>query len=69
MHYIEINTCEGGRFTWAAIYGDTNTERLIRWGYSLIRGVDGPPNLRVTKGIGGIVVGGWDESGTYTRVN
>ncbi|MCM3521740.1 hypothetical protein [Curtobacterium sp. P97] len=65
MHYIEIQTAENSRLIgWVRIYGDSDLDRLLRWGSSLLDGVHPKPSLRVTDSEG-VVAGAWQKDG-YT---
>lgn len=61
---VEIQTIESGRLEWVAICSDTNQHRAIEWGEKLLRGMgDMKPNLRVTDGLYGPVIGAWQAEG------
>lgn len=63
MSIIEIQTIEGGRLEWVGIYSDSNSDRAIRWGDSLLRGTSPRPSLRILDGRLGKVVGAWQADG------
>ena len=65
MAVIEINTIEGGRLSWVAIYSDSNTERAMRWGHQLLSGFreGAAPHIRLLDRLHGEVIGAWQENG------
>lgn len=63
MAVIEIQTIEGGRLDWVAIYSDTRMDRAIRWGDYLVNGVRPAPNLRILDRMHGNVIGAWQRDG------
>ena len=68
MAVIEIQTIEGGRLEWVAIYSDTDTERAVRWGDRLVAGFVRPdrPNIRILNRLHGEVIGAWQTEGYET---
>lgn len=69
MNVIEIQTIEGGRLSWVAIYSDSERDRAIRWGHDLRSGLGRfAPNLRITDGLYGPVIGAWQDEG-YNETN
>jgi hypothetical protein len=63
MAVIEIQTIEGGRLEWVAIYSDSNTERAMGWGNRLLLGTLPKPNLRILDRLHGSVIGAWQSEG------
>ena len=65
MPVIEIQTIEGGRLEWVAIYSDTDTDRAIRWGDQLVSGIVPParPRIRILNHLHGEVLGAWQSEG------
>lgn len=66
MAIVEIQTIEGGRLEWVAIYRDSNTERACRWGDQLLSGFrprEPKPFLRILDGPLGKVIGAWQAEG------
>jgi hypothetical protein len=69
MPVIEIQTIEGGRLEWVAIYSDSDPERAIRWGDRLVGGMVRParPNIRILNRLHGEVIGAWQQEGYEPR--
>lgn len=69
MNVVEIQTIEGGRLSWVAIYADSNLGRAIGWGDRLLSGfrpIDLKPKLRILDRYaheGGKVIGAWQLDG------
>lgn len=63
MAVIEIQTIEGGRFAWAAIYLDSDQRRAIEWGDRLLQRVHPRPSLRILDHELGNVIGAWQDEG------
>jgi hypothetical protein len=63
MAVIEIQTIEGGRLEWVAIYQDSNASRAIEWGDKLLWTVHPKPSLRILERLHGKVIGAWQADG------
>jgi hypothetical protein len=63
MAVIEIQTIEGGRLEWVAIYRDTDAARAIEWGDKLLLIARPKPNLRILDRQLGRVIGAWQPEG------
>ncbi|MFF2054141.1 hypothetical protein ACFVU2_21220 [Leifsonia sp. NPDC058194] len=66
MSTIEIQTTEGGRLSWVAIYQDSDDQRAIRWGDQLLSGFrrgEPRPYLRILDRPLGKVIGAWQGAG------
>lgn len=64
MAVIEVQTIEGGRSDWVAIYSDTDTESAVEWvDYLLIQARDPKPHFRILDKLHGTVIGAWQKEG------
>lgn len=67
MAVIEIQTIEGGRLEWVAIYRDSNPERAVEWGNRLVGNMETvKPSIRILDCLHGKVIGAWQTEG-YTE--
>lgn len=65
MAVIEIQTIEGGRIDWVAIYSDTDTKSAVEWvDYLLIQAREPKPHFRILDKLHGNVIGAW-QLGDY----
>ena len=74
MAVIEIQTMEGGRLEWVAVFMSTDADIALRWGNQLIHGFETAPrsmqglkpSLRILDKEmhrGGKVIGSWQSEG------
>lgn len=64
MAVIEVQTIEGGRIDWVAIYSDTDPERAVEWVDRLLMNAREPkPHFRILDKRFGKVIGAWQEEG------
>lgn len=70
MAVIEIGTIEGKRLEWVGIYSDSDAERAVWWGDTLLSGFgphDPKPAIRLLDRAFGRVIGSWQPEGFETK--